>query len=50
VKPSIRYIVAGYVVLIVAIALSGKASAGTQLDGNGGSSVMAIPVQSVNAT
>jgi hypothetical protein len=36
VKPSIKYIAAGYAVLIVATALAGKASAGTHPDGNGG--------------
>ena len=35
-KPSIKYIAAGYAVLIVATALTGKASAGTHPDGNGG--------------
>ncbi len=35
-KPSIKYIVAGYVVLIAANMLVGNASAGTLPDGNGG--------------
>ncbi len=35
-KPSIKYIAAAYAVLIVATALTGKASAGTHSDGQGG--------------
>lgn len=36
VKPSLRYIAAGYAVLILAAALTGKAQAGNQLASIGG--------------